>query len=148
MYTSRERPRRSDTPALAASTCAAQQLAVSPLQTNVFYIDTDVNYLGSYVGYRVSNTGAGARSDLWVRLESFTGNVQPATGGAATRAIPVDPLAAGAGRPTYAYLKAAGPTAVAQTHDVVLYAGRPDAGGVEVCRETQTLASASSSSCP
>lgn len=133
-------PERAD----AASTCAAQGLSVTPLQTNVFYIDSAVDYLGSYVGYRVANTGGATRADLWQRLEGFTGGaITPAAGGATTAALPVPSIAPGAGAPTYAYLKAAAAAATTQQHDVVLYDGRPGAGGVEVCRETQTIAGVS-----
>jgi hypothetical protein len=125
----------------AAAACAPQGLGITPLQTNVFYIDTTTNYLGSYVGYRVSNLGGAARDDLWQRLEAFTGGVvAPAAGGATTAASPVPAIAPGASAPTYAYLRAPAATSATQRHDVVLYRGRPGAGGVEVCRETQTIA--------
>lgn len=130
-------------PASAASTCAAQGIAVAPLQSDTFYIDsaTSVNYLGSYVGYKVTNTGGGARGDLWERLESFSGDVvAPARGGATAETLPLPDLAPGASTPLYSYLKATATTAVTQKHDVVVYDGRPGAGGTEVCRETQTIA--------
>jgi len=129
-------------PALAAATCTAQGLTVQPLQSSTFYIDTATDYLGSYVGYRVTNDGGTAREGMWLRLESFTGGVVvPATGAASTAPVPLQTLAAGAATPGYAYLSASASTASAQGHDVVLYEGRPGAGGVEVCRETQTLTS-------
>jgi len=33
-------------PAAAASTCAAQGLTIAPLQSDVFYVDVQRNYLG------------------------------------------------------------------------------------------------------
>lgn len=124
----------------ATTSCASAGIAVTPLQTPVFYIDAAQAYLGSYVGYRIENTGPTSRADLWERLERFGGgDVLPATGSAATSALPVGDLAPGAGAPAYAYLKAAAETTTAQTHDVVVYAGRPGAGGTELCRAPQTI---------
>jgi hypothetical protein len=59
--------------AQAASTCAAAQYAVAPLQNNVFYIDTATSYLGSYTGYKVTNATGTTKSTLWLRLENFAG---------------------------------------------------------------------------
>src|SRR3712207_4817346 len=53
--------------ASAASTCAVQGFTVAPLQSNVFYIDVDQDYLGSYVGYRVTNTSGSHKAGLWMR---------------------------------------------------------------------------------
>jgi CshA-type fibril repeat protein len=129
-------------PALAASTCAAAHYALAPLQSNVFYIDTATSYLGSYVGYRATNSTGSTQSALWLRLESFSGGqVRPATGAATTSPVPLSALAGGASAPTYAYLKAAAATSSATTFDVVLYNGRPGSGGAELCRETQTMTS-------
>jgi CshA-type fibril repeat protein len=130
--------------AMAASTCGAQQLTVTPLQSNVFYIDAAVSYVGSYVGYRVTDTGSGARSGLWVRLESFTGGVvRPPAAATMTKAVPLASLVAGASTPTYAYLVAAAASSTVQKHDVVVYDSAPASGGSELCRETQTIASVS-----
>jgi CshA-type fibril repeat protein len=127
-------------PASAASTCASQQLAVQPLQSGTFYIDSATDYLGSYVGYRVTNSAGAGRDGLWQRLEAFSGGVVgPASGGSVTAPLPLDPVAAGGSTTGYAYLRAPSPTTAVQLHDVVLYDGRPGAGGVEVCRETQTI---------
>src|SRR3954470_11419271 len=126
----------------AASTCAAQNVAVTPLQSSVFYVDTTSSYLGSYVGYRVTNTSGAARNSLWLRLQGFTGGViAPANGSTATSPVPVGALGAGAAAPVYAFLKAATSTTTAQSHDVVVYSGRPGSGGAELCRETQTIGS-------
>lgn len=128
--------------AQAASTCAAANYAVAPLQSNVFYIDTATSYLGSYVGYKVTNSTGASKSTLWLRFESFAGGqVRPATGAATTGAVPLAALAQGASTSSYAYLKAAAATASATTYDAVLYTGRPGSGGTEVCRETQTVTS-------
>src|SRR4051812_18678900 len=101
----------------SAATCASQNIAVTPLQSSVLYVDAAQNYLGSYVGYKVTNNGASTRSGLWMRLESFTGSaVSPASGGATTAPLSLASLAPSASAPTYAYLKATGATATAQTH--------------------------------
>jgi CshA-type fibril repeat protein len=124
----------------SAATCASQNLTVAPLQSGVFYIDAAQSYLGSYVGYKVTNGGASTRSTLWMRLESFTGGVVgPADGNGSTVAVSLDPIAAGGSTPAYAYLKAAAATSTAQTHQLVLYDGRPGSGGTEVCRDTETI---------
>jgi len=128
--------------ASAASTCAARGYAITPLQSNTFYIDVASRYLGSYVGYGVRNSTGASRSELWLRLESFSGGrIAPATGAAETSPVPLGTVASGASTPSYAYLTASAATTAAQSHDVVLYSGRPGAGGTEVCRETQTISS-------
>ena len=128
--------------ASAASTCAARGYAITPLQSNTFYIDVASRYLGSYVGYGVRNSTGASRSELWLRLESFSGwRIAPATGAAETSPVPLGTVASGASTPSYAYLTASAATTAAQSHDVVLYSGRPGAGGTEVCRETQTISS-------
>jgi CshA-type fibril repeat protein len=127
-----------------AATCASQNLTVTPLQSNVFYIDAAQSYLGSYVGYKITNTGASTRSKLWLRLESFTGGtVGSADGGATTAPLSLDSIAPAGSTPAYAYLKAPAATTTAQTHQVVLYDGRPGSGGAELCRETETIAAVS-----
>jgi CshA-type fibril repeat protein len=127
--------------ASAASTCATKGVSVAPLQSNVFYIDADQGYLGSYVGYRIGSTTATPQKGLWLRLESFTGGVVASADGQSTTApLPLSDISGLGNTPGYAYLKAGAETTVAQRHDVVLYQGRPGAGGVEVCRETQTIA--------
>src|SRR3954452_17629605 len=127
-----------------AATCASQSITVAPLQSSVFYVDAAQNYLGSYVGYKVTNSGSSARSGLWMRLESFTGAaVSPANGAGTTAPLSLASLAPSAAAPAYAYLKATGATASAQTHQFVLYDGRPGAGGTEVCRDTETIAAVS-----
>lgn len=127
-------------PAAQAATCASQGLAITPLQSPVFYVDVAQGYLGSYVGYRVQNTGGVPQDGLWLTLESFTGGVVgPAAGGPTTAPRPLDDLASGAATPAYAYLKGTGPTTADQAHDVVVSQGRPGSGGVEVCREHQVI---------
>jgi hypothetical protein len=129
-------------PALAASTCSGAHYALASLQSNVFYIDSTPGYLGSYVGYRVTNSTGLAQSSLWLRLESFSGGqVRPATGAATTSPVPLSAVAGGASTSTYAYLKAAAATSSATTFDAVIYNGRPGSGGAELCRETQTVTS-------
>src|SRR5919112_3408699 len=127
-----------------AATCASQGLTVTPLQSSVFYIDAAQNYLGSYVGYRIANAGSGTRSKLWMKLESFTGGVvNPADGNPSTAPLSIDPIAPSGSTPAYAYLKAPAATAAAQTHQVVLYDGRPGSGGAELCRDSETIAAVS-----
>ena len=128
--------------AAAASTCSARSYAIAPLQSNTFYIDVASKYLGSYVGYSVKNATGTSRSELWLRLENFSGGrIAPATGAAQTSPVPLGSVASGSSTPSYAYLTASASTTTAQSHDVVLYSGQPGAGGSEVCRETQTISS-------
>ncbi|WP_205695993.1 Ig-like domain-containing protein [Conexibacter sp. SYSU D00693] len=124
----------------ASVACSTADLSVTSLQSADFYVDEGEDYVGSYVGYAIKNDGAGTTDDLWVRLENFTGGVvKPASGAATTAPRPLDDLTAGATTPAYAYLKALTPTTTPQGHDVVVYDGRPGAGGVEVCREAKTF---------
>ena len=124
----------------AASTCAAQSLGVSALQSNVFYIDVDQSYLGSYVGYKLTNSGGTAKSGLWMQLEDFTGGVlKPGEGTTATAPLSLGGIGGGGATSAYAYLNAASATTAQQGFDVVVYSGRPGSGGTEVCRETQSV---------
>src|SRR4051794_32824355 len=127
--------------AQASSTCSAANDGVAPLQSTVFYIDTASSYLGSYVGFRVSNNTGASQPALWMQLENFSGGqVRPATG-ASTSPGAFPAIANGATPSRYAYLKAVAATPSATTYDVVLYDAKPGAGGKEICRETQTLTS-------
>ena len=125
--------------AAAASTCSARSYAIAPLQSNTFYVDVASKYLGSYVGYRVTNSTGISRSELWLRLENFSGGrIAPATGAAETSPVPLGSVASGSSTPSYAYLTASASTTAAQSHDAVLYSGRPGAGGTTSGKRLRT----------
>ncbi|MEP1059936.1 MULTISPECIES: DUF7507 domain-containing protein [Cyanophyceae] len=110
-----------------------------------FYVDTGAAPspipTGMYVGYKITNTSGAAYSDLWVKLENFSGGII----GLATNEdgiAHVGPLASGASTTVYAYLNATGAPAgnsAAQTHTVSLYSTRPDLATASVCGDPFSL---------
>ncbi len=97
-----------------------------------FYIDSGTTpaSLGMYVGYKITNNSGSAYSDLWVKLENFTGGII-GLGTNEDGIVHVGYLASGGTTTVYVYLKATGaPTgntnSTAQQHTVSLYPSRPN----------------------
>jgi uncharacterized repeat protein (TIGR01451 family) len=96
-----------------------------------FYIDSSPpSPLGMYVGYKITNNTGVAYSDLWVKLENFTGGVI-GLGTNEDGIVHVGYLASGQTTTVYVYLKATGaPTGNAnstiQKHTVSLYSSLPN----------------------
>ena len=119
----------------AFSTCTsnptANSLRISPAHGQVFYIDSGVTPKvdAAYVGYRINNTGASARS-VWVQLSNFTG-------GKVGLANPADAsqslvsIAASDTKTAFFLLKATGASLSAQGHLVTVYDRRPDLTGAQ-----------------
>lgn len=129
--------------ALAASCSVGTITRIS--SPDKFYVDTGAAPsplpTGMYVGYKITNTSGAAYSDLWVKLESFSGGII----GLATNEdgiVHVGSLASGASTTVYVYLNATGaPTvnSVAQSHTVSLYSTRPDLAAGSVCGDPFSL---------
>jgi uncharacterized repeat protein (TIGR01451 family) len=121
---------------------------VSPLPatsagTLTFYEDTGTGQRGWYVGYSIKNNAGTTSSDVWVKLDTFSGgglriNLAPNEDGI----VHLGPLAAGATKQVYFYLyDAAGSgstTTLNETFQVNLYYGDP-ALTSEICDFTDTI---------
>lgn len=111
--------------------------------TLTFYEDTGTGQRGFYVGYSIKNNAASTSSDVWVKLDTFSGGglrigLAPNEDGV----VHLGPLAAGETKQVYFYLyDAAGSTdnaALNETFQVNLYYGDP-ALTSEICDYTDTI---------
>jgi uncharacterized repeat protein (TIGR01451 family) len=111
--------------AASAASCSAG--TITRVSSPVLYIDTGITPTprGMYVGYRITNTSGAAYSDLWVKLENFTGGIVT-LGLNEDGIMHVGSLASGASKMVYFFVTATGATATAQSHTVSLYSTRPD----------------------
>jgi uncharacterized repeat protein (TIGR01451 family) len=124
-------------PAFAAS-CSAG--VITRTSSPVFYIDTGItpSVVGNYVSYTIKNTSGSAYTDLWVKLESFSGGRITLAAGESGIAH-VGSLANGASKTVFFYLAntaGTGNTSTAQTHTVSLYSTRPDLAGSSICGDS------------
>jgi uncharacterized repeat protein (TIGR02543 family) len=99
----------------------------------IFYIDSGQgqNVDAAYVSYKVTNTsGSTAKSDIWVRLDSFVGGVVKL---ANTRdeSQPIGAINANGNATAFFLLKASTSSTKAQSHVVRVYQGNPDLAGSE-----------------
>jgi uncharacterized repeat protein (TIGR01451 family)/fimbrial isopeptide formation D2 family protein len=121
-------------PAFAAS-CSAG--VITRTSSPVFYIDTGItpSVVGNYVSYTIKNTSGSAYTDLWVKLESFSGGRITLAAGESGIAH-VGSLANGASKTVFFYLAntaGTGDTLTAQSHTVSLYSTRPDLASGSIC---------------
>lgn len=118
-------------------TCSSAGLTVTALHGPRFYIDTATSpqLRGAYAGYKLTNTGS-ARSDLWVKLTTFSGGaVALGTGQAASQQIVS--LGSSASQSLFWYLTASAASGTAQNHAVEVWQGRPDLPGAgQLCGTT------------
>jgi hypothetical protein len=114
--------------AICSKNLAAQNgITVEPAHGSVFYIDTGQGQEidAGYIGYRV--TSDISRSDLWVEVSGFTGNVL-SLANPQDKAIPLGSLQASTVGTAYYLLKATGGTTVPQGHTLKVYAQKPTIG--------------------
>lgn len=123
-------------PASAAACSGA--VTTTRISGGEFDIDSGISpqLTGSYAGYKVTNSGA-AIDDLWVKVTNFAGGVVSLAPNEDGLVHP-GPLASGADAFAYVYL-AASTTGTGQTHDVELYDGHPDFGGIQLCGDSFSL---------
>lgn len=110
-----------------AESCDARSITVTRVSSPVFYFDPGLSpkLSSGYVGYKVTNNSNQAISDLWVKLEQFTGGVislAPNENGVSH----VGRLASRSSAFVYFYLSATRQTTVPQRHDVTVYSANPD----------------------
>src|SRR5436190_5805244 len=133
---------------LGAALPAQAAFTVTRTSDSYFYISASAaanNIRNMYVAYRITNTGPGAQSDVWVKLDTFTGGiVSLATN--EDGLYHIGPLNAGQSAMAYPYLTASATTNTPQTHTVRVYDRRPDlAGAVQLVGSLQTLLAVRSS---
>lgn len=107
-------------------------LKVYPSHGEVFYIDTgqgqEVN--AAYIGYRVENTSASTKSNLWAKVDNFVGNiVAPANPAGVT--YRVGDVASSSSSPAFFLLEANSATATDQAHDLTIYDRDPSLTGAQ-----------------
>jgi uncharacterized repeat protein (TIGR01451 family) len=130
--------------ALAASCSVGTITRIS--SPSKFYVDTGAAPsplpTGMYVGYKITNTSGTAYSDLWVKLETFSGGII-GLGTNEDGIVHVGSLASGASTTVYVYLQATGApssgNSVPQSHTVSLYPTRPDLAAGSVCGDPFSL---------
>ncbi len=99
---------------------SAKNLRIVPIFSKRMYVDGSRNFNATYIGYRVTNTGASAYNNLTIELTGFTGGViSPATDADSFRRIGT--LAGSASANVYFFMKASGATDTTQRHDVRIY---------------------------
>ncbi|MEY4648596.1 MAG: hypothetical protein RL009_1012, partial [Actinomycetota bacterium] len=101
-------------------------LRVSPNHGAVFYIDSGQgqNLDATYVSYSVNNRAASTKTNLWVKVDTFTGGkVQLANTN--DSAYPLGDVAASGTATSFFLLKATATTTSAQSHVVRVYSGKP-----------------------
>ena len=98
---------------------------ITAVHGKVFYIDTGQNQFidASYVGYKVTTTAA--KSNVWVRLDSFSGGVV-SLANPIDADLPIGDMTSSDNQMAYFLLKANKSTTLAQTHVVRVFTGRPD----------------------
>lgn len=111
----------------AAAPCTGKAISITRASSPIFYFDPSLTpkLSSGYVAYKITNTSQQDISDLWVRLERFSGGalaLAPLENGASH----IGPLARGASVYAYFYLSANRHTSSPQTHDVVVYDGSPE----------------------
>lgn len=98
-----------------------------------FFVDTTITpkLLSSYTAYLITNTSGNPQNDVYVKIGNFTGTGNVISLGAgASNKYKIGNMANGASSPAFFYLTATGATANVQNHDISVYLGDPDNGGV------------------
>jgi hypothetical protein len=113
--------------------CSTTSISVTRVSASIMYVDTTITpqLRGTYVGYRITNSGA-AIGDAWVDINNFAGGVVDKAVNETGRDH-LGVLGTGASAFAYFYVAASGSTATAQTHDIAVYSGHPALGGTEIC---------------
>ena len=117
--------------------CSTTNISVTRVSASIMYVDTTITpqLRGTYVGYRITNSGAPI-ADAWVDITNFRGGVVDKAANESGRDhLGVLGSGIGASAYSYFYVAASGSTATAQTHDIVVYSGHPAFGGTEICTE-------------
>ncbi len=97
--------------------------------TNVFYIDSSnaPQLTSAYASYLINNNLGVNYSNVWVKIDSFTGGVVQKAANEDGE-YNLGTLLAGQTKPAFFYLSASGETAGAQGHSIKVYQGHPSVG--------------------
>ena len=108
-------------------TSVQNNLKVTASHGGTFYIDSSSgqNVDAAYAAYKITNMGGSSKSDLWARVDGFTGGVVNLSNPSDAN-VPIGVVAGGAESKTaFFFLKAVGTTSTAQSHVVHVYQGKP-----------------------
>lgn len=109
--------------------------------SNIYLEENKTPLLNMYFGYSITNNGASAVDDLWVKLDNFSGAGNVFSLATYENGIShIGQLAAGATKVVYFYVKATGASASAQYHDVSLYPSNPLVSSA-ICKENLSVTS-------
>ena len=125
-------------PTLTASAATADKCDGTSTQNNIkitavhgkiFYIDTgqNQNVDAAYTGYKVDTTGT-ARNNVWVRVDSFAGGVVSLSN-PLDQELQMGNMVSTDNQMAYFLMKANKATALAQSHVVRVYTGKPGTSG-------------------
>ncbi|HMO02158.1 MAG TPA: hypothetical protein PKD37_00390 [Oligoflexia bacterium] len=120
---------------LAQSACSSAGYTITRVSSPIIYIDTGITppLTGYYSGYKIDNASGGNVTDLWVKATNFTvsGKISLPTTENGERHS--GPLNNGATKYAYFYFQASAATTSTESHDIVLYAGKPGVG-TAICK--------------
>ncbi len=122
---------------VSGTTPSGSMPAVELISQPQFFTGLGDGYNSNYIGYTIKN-GSAVKSNLYVKLENFTGG-QVALAANQPASQPSGPVAASGSVTTFFYATASAAPTVSQTHEVVLFEGNPSLGGTEICRLTTTF---------
>lgn len=108
----------------------ASGLEVYPSHGKVFYIDSgqNQNVDAAYAGYQVKNVSGSTKTNLWAKVDSFTGGVV-GLANAQDAVYRVGDVTNGATSPAFFLLQAGTSTTRAQGHVLRVYSGDPRLSG-------------------
>ncbi|HYF74210.1 MAG TPA: hypothetical protein VD864_15380, partial [Nocardioides sp.] len=111
---------------VAVPDCASAGYEVTSLGGPNFYIDagSTPEFRSAYTGYRVVNQTGAAASDLYLRMDGFTGGSLGLAAGQPA-GLRLGDLGAAAGQSLFWYLTAQGASAIAQAHTVTVFRHDP-----------------------
>jgi uncharacterized repeat protein (TIGR01451 family) len=130
------------------ATGADAAITITRTSSSAFYVSSQAASNGirnMYVAYRITNTGAAAEPDVWVKLDTFTGGIVSLASqeDGLYRLYTLNP---GESKMAYLYLTASAVSPVAQGHTVRVYDRRPSLpGAVELTSQVFSLSEVRSS---
>src|SRR5690348_4410518 len=123
-------------PVVYAAACS--NLAVTRISSPTFFTDIVQGFTSDYAGYTITNNSGAPISDLWVKLQNFSGAIGLASN--EDGIFHAGSLAPNASIQVYFYLTdTSNVTTGTGNHDVALYATRPDLAGAPLCANTFSL---------
>lgn len=111
-------------------TNASTGIKVTAQHGKIFYIDSGQgqNIDAAYVSYKIDNTGASNRKNIWLHLDSFVGGVVRLAN-PADENTPIGDINASSSGVGFVLLKAPTSSSLAQSHQVHVYLGNPNLSG-------------------